>query len=112
MLYIGYPITYETACKLFNVTEDVVPVIEKTGLKLYTIDKGLCVLCLEIVEVSDHWNTFVFIDEALVYILKYKMKMCDLIKKANIDLSSFIIENMKGEPEHVHNPQPCLMTFG
>lgn len=112
MLYVGYPITYETACELFNVSKDVVSVIEKTGLNFYTIDKGLCILGLEVVEVGDVWSTFVSVDEALVFILKYKMKVCELLKKAGIDLSDFMIQHMEGEPERVYNPQPCLITYG
>jgi hypothetical protein len=116
VLYVGYPVTYETACGLLKIpindtSEDSLLVaVKNVGLQLHSTDKGQNILGLEVDGVSDLWTTFVSVDEAMIRILQTKKKLKDLINKANIDLSDFMLEKMEGEPERVYNPEPYLIS--
>jgi len=116
VLYVGYPVTYETACGLLKIPIDsdsddsLIEAVKNVGLQLYSTDKGQNILGLEVDGVSDLWTTFVSVDEAMIRILQTKKKLKDLINKANIDLSDFLLEKMEGEPERVYNPEPYLIS--
>jgi hypothetical protein len=116
VLYVGYPVTYETGCSLLKIPIDpdsddsLLQAIKNAGLQLHSTDKGQNILGLEVEGVSDLWTTFVSVDEAMIRILQTKKKLTDLIHKANIDLSDFLLEKMEGEPERVYNPEPYLIS--
>ena len=116
VLYVGYPVTYETACSLLKIPIDpdnddsLLEAVKNVGLQLHSTDKGQNILGLEVDGVSDLWTTFVSVDEAMIRILQTKKKLKDLINKANIDLSDFMLEKMEGEPERVYNPEPYLIS--
>jgi len=113
VLYIGYPVSYETACTLFCLPEGALNIdmeIKKTGLEFYSIDKGQYIMGLKVDEIADLWETFVSVDDALILILKKKKEVIELIQKAGIDLSDFLLERMESEPLRVHNPPPYLIT--
>ena len=115
MLYVGYPVSYPTACKMFSVPEgglvkDLEAVIGKTGLKLSWIDKNLCILGLTVDAVASLWDTFVSVDDALILILQKKKEVTKCLKDAGVDLSELWIEKMEEEPELVFNPPPYLIT--
>jgi hypothetical protein len=116
VLYVGYPITYETGCCLLKIAIDpdsddsLLEAIKNVGLQLHSTDKGQNILGLEVVGVSDLWTTFVSVDDAILRILLAKKTLKDLLYKANIDLSDFMLEKMEGEPERVFNPEPYLIS--
>ena len=113
MLCVGYPITYETACIIFNrpFSNNIESHINEHGLNLFTVDKGLFILGLQVTEVSDLWNNFISVDDSLIKIIEAKTKVVDLIKNAEGDLSDFSIQHMEGDKERVYNPQPYLISF-
>ena len=113
VLYVGYPISYETACELFGMsaeTTNIQNTIQTFGLKLYLVDKGQYILGLAVEQVADLWDSFVSVDDALICILQQKKKVVQLLQDAGVDLSDFLLERMEGEPLRVHNPQPYLIT--
>ena len=115
MLYVGYPVSYPTACKMFSVPEgglivDLKAVIAKTGLTLSWIDKNLCILGLIVDEVGRLGDTFVSVDDALILILQKKKQVTEALKEAGVDLSELWIEKMEDEPELAFNPPPYLIT--
>ena len=115
MLYVGYPVSYTTACKLFSVLEgipvqDLEAVISKAGLNLFWIDKNLNILGVEGSEVARVGEAFVSVDDALVLILQKKKEVTRLFKEAGVDLSELWLEKMEGEPELAFNPQPFLIS--
>ena len=116
VLYVGYPVTYETACSLLKIPIDpdsddsLIEAVKNAGLQLHSTDKGQNILGLEVEGVADLWTTFVSVDEAMIRILQTKKKLTDLIVKGNIDLSDFMLEKMEGEPERVYNPEPYLIS--
>ena len=115
MLYVGYPVSYPTACKLFSVPEgglivDLNAVIAKTGLTLSWLDKNLCILGLTVDDVGRLGESFVSVDDALILILQKKKEVTKALKDAGVDLSELWIEKMEGEPELTFNPPPYLIT--
>jgi hypothetical protein len=112
MLFVGYPINYETACKLFHIPEGEIikPIIQKTGLDFVSTDKGQYILGLQVKEVGDLWDEFVEVDESIILIQIQKIKLKKIIKNLGIDLSDFMLERMEGEPLRVHNPEPYLIS--
>ena len=57
VLFIGYPINYETVCNLFRLptdTEDLKSTIEKAGFVFQHTDKGQYILGLEVKEVPSN----------------------------------------------------------
>ena len=115
MLYVGYPVSYETTCKLFSVPEEIreeelKAVVSKAGLGFFWIDKNLCILGLAIREVNNLGDSFVSVDDSLILILQKKNEVSRCLKEAGIDLSDFMIEIMEGEPQQVFNPMPYLIS--
>jgi hypothetical protein len=114
MLIVGYPISYETACKMFGVekeyhTRTLETAVEKNGLEFHWIDKGVCILGLEIKEVAKLWE-FTSVDESIGLIMAHKLKFVELVEKAGLDISELLIERIESEPLLVKNPPPYLMT--
>ena len=115
MLYVGYPVSYQTTCNLFSVSEELreeelKAVVSKVGLGFFWIDKNLCILGLAIREVNNLGHSFVSVDDSLVLILEKKKEVTRCLKEAGIDLSDFMIEKMEGEPQRVFNPMPYLIS--
>ena len=115
MLYVGYPVSYQTTCNLFSVSEEIreeelKAVVSKAGLGFFWIDKNLCILGLSIREVNNLGDSFVSVDDSLVLILQKKNEVSRCLKEAGIDLSDFMIEIMEGEPQQVFNPMPYLIS--
>ena len=113
MMYVGYPVSYETVCELFKMNpsswvfnEDS---IKMTGLEFHMIDKNLCVLGLVVNEI---WENYTSVDDSLILIIQYKARVMDYIKKAGIDLSNLKIEQLGEESSvFVKNPQPYLLNL-
>jgi hypothetical protein len=116
MLFVGYPISYETACKFFNLPEDTLPrhldcKIQDAGLVLQDVDKGQCILGLS-VEINCTNDEFTGVDDALIMILERKRDVIERCKKACIDLSDFMLQPLGEEAsQRVSNPEPYLISF-
>lgn len=116
MLVVGYPVSYETACEMFNVEQDCYgrildAAVEKTGLKFHWVDKGVNIIGLEIKEIGSLWDTYTSVDESIGIIMKYKIKFAELVEKAELDISEVLIERMEMDPIVVKNPPPYLITI-
>ena len=114
-LYVGYPVSYETACNLFSMPFEtpeklINEMFNKAGLTLYWIDKNLNILGLEVKEVANAWDKYTSVDDALMLILQKKKEVTKLFEAAGVDLSDIMIEVMEGEPYRAFNPQPFLFT--
>jgi hypothetical protein len=113
MLYIGYPITEATAYKIFNKPDptNIYAYISSKRLRLYEIDKGLCVLGLAVKSLSNYSSKYLSVDDTIITILNYKKKVMRRLLAASADLSEFDLEVMESEPIHVKNPSPMALTF-
>ena len=115
MIYIGYLVTFETAKALFpwgeSSGDDFTISLLHQGIKLESTDKGQYILGIQIPELSDKWDIFQSVDEAIIRILQAKKRIIKLFKDADADLSNFELEKMEGEPERVHNPEPYLISL-
>ena len=115
MLFVGYPISYETACKFFNMPEDTLPNnlnsrIQDAGLVLHDVDKGQLILGLQ-VNVSSCYDEFVGVDDALMMILERKRDVIQRCKLAGVDLSDFMLQPLGEEAtQRVSNPEPYLLS--
>ena len=115
MIYIGYLVRFETAKALFPWGEasddNFKTALINHGIKLDYVDKGQYILGIQIPELSDKWDIFQSVDEAIILILQAKKKAVGLFKDADADLSNFELEKMEGEPERVYNPEPYLISL-
>lgn len=117
VLFVGYPISYETACDFLKIyvnvdSERFDEAMKETGLEFYYVDKGQYIFGLK-VDIGDLHDDFVSVDDSLIRILQQKKKVVELIKKAGIDLSDFMIQPIGHEAfQRVFNPQPYLITCG
>ena len=116
MLFVGYPISYETACKFFNLPEDTLPNnlnsrIQDAGLVLQDVDKGQLILGLE-VSINSGWDEFVGVDDSIMMILQRKRDVIHRCKDAGIDLSDFMLQPLGEEAsQRVSNPEPYLLSI-
>ena len=110
MLYIGYPITKATAYKILGQPESVniEAYIRSKRLRLYEIDKGLCVLGLAVASLTNYCPNYM---NVVIAILNYKKCVVRRLSAAKADLSDFDLEVMESEPIRVQNPSPMAMTF-
>lgn len=113
MLYIGYPITKATAYKIFNQPDpvNIEAYIRSKRLRLYEIDKGLCVLGLAVKPLTNYAPDYKSVDDTIIIILNYKKRVVRRLNAAKADLSDFDLEVMESEPIHVQNPSPMAMAF-
>ena len=115
-LLVGYPISYETACQFFKVSADtdtnvLMPIIKEAGLEFVYVDKGQYILGVE-VYTGNLFDTFLGVDESIVYILLKKKALMECIAKANIDISDFMLQPLGDEAFHrVSNPEPYLIRI-
>ena len=115
-LYVGYPISYETACEFFKISvgstdEYLNRRIEDAGLVFEYVDKGQYILGLQ-VDASNLFDEFVGVDDSIMRILQRKKDLIERIKKADIDISDFMIQPIGEEAtKHVSNPEPYLLYF-
>jgi hypothetical protein len=119
MLYIGYPVSYKTACKILNFKYDsedyqlynkMKAHLAKHDLILDYYDKGIYILGMYINELCIRYDNYSNADQAVDVIIYYKKKVIDSFKAVDADLSEFDIEIMEEEPKRVHNPEPYILT--
>jgi hypothetical protein len=115
-LFVGYPISYETACDFFSLprsTKDskLLSHIQDAGLVLEYVDKGQYILGLE-VDLGNLFDHFVTAEAGVLRILERKKDVMYRCKKANIDLSDFMMQPLGHEAwKRVSNPEPYLISF-
>ena len=118
MLYIGYPISFATACAIFGF-DSMDPMEEerivnthllKYALKMYHYDKNVYILGMVVEEIHVHKDKYVSVDDTLALILQYKKKVSESLAAAGANLAEFDIEIMEDEPQRVYNPQPYAIT--
>ena len=116
MLYVGYPIEFETACKLVEgcgeYGSSTRSRLQKHGLDLYDIDKGVCIMgiVVDVIHICD--KAYQSVDAGLMQILVAKKKVVDGLKALGVNLSRFQIAPMEEEPIWVENPEPYLISTG
>ena len=114
MLYIGYPISYESASDLFKTGEyeDVEARIKTSGLGFHSTDKGQNILGLALDNFFCSCETFVKVDDAFIKILEAKKKVKELIKAANLDLTNVPLQRFwhDEDPEFIGDSEPYLIT--
>jgi hypothetical protein len=110
-IFVGYPISYETACHLFNqsVYTDIAAVIKPTGFELVYTDKGQYLLGVH-ANAANLWDPFVDVDTAIIALLEAKRAVKALVEKCNLDLSDLPLQEMDGEAIQSHNPQPLVFS--
>jgi hypothetical protein len=112
--FIGYTNGYETACSFLGLPIDIDyatfdKLIKATGLDLHYVDKGQYILGLQIYT-GDLYDSFFTVDESIVQIIEKKKKLGELIAKAGIDLSDFMLQPIGNDPiRRVFHPQPYLI---
>jgi hypothetical protein len=112
VLYVGYPISYTTACGFFGLAEhdNIEELIKPTGLTFDYTDKGQYILGLEVEGVTCRSGKFLSVDDALIKIMQLKKKVVELVIAAGLDMTSFPLDKMGGEDsERVSSPQPYLI---
>lgn len=117
MLYVGYPIYFETACTILNSPCDesdksMNERLKKYGLVLESIDKGVFILGAQVEEIHISDTAYQSVDDGLMQILVAKKKVIDGLKALEADLSRFEIAPMEEETIWVENPAPYLISVG
>ena len=114
-MYVGYPISFHTACAIFHLSPDTMTIkgldhyLSHYGLNFMFYDKNVFILGLVVNDFhAGHKPTF--INDALEVILSYKKQLTNALTAAAADLTEFDIEIMEDEPQRVYNPQPYLIT--
>jgi hypothetical protein len=115
MLFVGFPLSYENACKLFGTPEEdrkiLTDKVEAAGLKFEFVDKNVHVLGIRIKEFYNFSGDYATADDCITLIIKYKLKFMELIRATGVDISGLEIEHMEAEPVFVNNPQPYVVSF-
>jgi hypothetical protein len=115
MLFVGFPLSYENACKMFGTPEEdgkiLTDKVEAAGLKFEFVDKNVWVLGLRIKEFYNFAGQYSTTDDCITLIIKYKLKFIELIRATGVDISGLEIEHMEAEPVFVNNPQPYVVSF-
>ena len=81
-------------------------------IKIFTTDKGQCIIGYEVEEPTDLWNKFINVDDFIVLILNLKKKFAKEMELLNANLSEVTLEYMEGNketPEKVKNPIPYVI---
>jgi hypothetical protein len=110
-IFVGYPISYETACKLFHQPEgaDMDKVIRRTGFDYIYSDKGQYLLGVK-VEAASFWDPFVSVEASIIKLLEAKRLVKSLVEKCNLDLSELPLQEMEGDEIPSKNPEPFVFS--
>jgi hypothetical protein len=123
MLYVGITVYFDEARRLLCVPPDLVAdiynsgradeyIAARTSLRVFALDKGVCVLGLEVREVGQNlWAPVRSVDEcvALIQVRKYEWLL--EVARLRMDLSEVTLAHMEDEDEVVENPQPALLMW-
>ena len=114
MLYVGYPISYDSACQLFmaNDDEELNNRIKTSGLGFHSTDKGQNILGIALDDFFCSSETFVKVDDAFIKILEAKKKVKKLLKDARIDITSVPLHRFWYDdvPEFINDAEPYVIT--
>jgi hypothetical protein len=80
-------------------------------IRLYSTDKGQCIVGYIIEEPSDVWEKFINVDEFMTLLIKLKSQFAEEILDLKADLSEVTLEYMEGEPEIVRYPAPYIISY-
>jgi hypothetical protein len=86
--------------------------LQKHGLDLYNIDKGVYIMGVIVDEVHICDKAYQSVNDGLMQILVAKKKVVDGLKALGVNLSRFKIAPMEEEPIWVENPEPYLISTG
>jgi hypothetical protein len=117
MLYVGYPVYFETACTILNSPTDeseksMNDRLNTYGLVLDWIDKGVCILGVPVEEIHISDRAYQSVDNGLIQIILAKKKVVEGLKVLKANLSRFEIAPMEEETIWVENPEPYLISTG
>jgi len=117
MLYVGYPVYFETACTILNSPSNESDTsmnlrLKKYELTLEWVDKGVYILGAEVKEIHISDAAYQSVDDGLMQILVAKKKVIDGLKALGADLSRFEIAPIEEETIWVENPAPYLISIG
>jgi len=119
MIYIGYPVSFETACKILDephvvrfekINHTIETRLAEYGLELYYYDKNVWILGIVVKELMLTNDKYMQVNDAFEIIKYYKEKVISSLKYMNANLEDFDIEIMEREPIRVHNPEPYILT--
>lgn len=114
MLYIGYPISFETACSILGYSpaiglKELNDRLATQGIGFHFYDKNVYILGTHVPELFVA-HTPISVDDALGHIIAYKKKVSDALTALGANLTEFDVEIMEDEPKRVYSPQPYAMT--
>lgn len=119
-MYIGYPISLNTAFNIFGNKESMeheeprytrfAAHLKKHNLELYFYDKNVYILGKRLDEFHPGNDTHYSVNDAIELIIGYKHKIAASLKAAGANLAEFDIEVMEEEPKRVQNPQLYIIT--
>jgi hypothetical protein len=113
-MYVGYPISIETACTIFHISPEagnaffLNSFVSNYGLEFRFYDKNVYILGLCVNDFHAGRKP-TFVNDSFEIILSYKKRVMDALTKAAADLTEFDIEIMEDEPQRVYNPKPYLI---
>lgn len=117
MLYIGYPITYNTAWNLFPIaysndrirdSDILYNYLQSFQLDLYYVDNDQWILGICVSELCDMFNNFKNVDNSLELIARRTQTVIQSLQNARADLLDFELESLNGRKQRVHSPKPYL----
>ena len=117
MLFIGYPITYQTAATLIGLhphsnSETIADKYRDFQLGLYYIYQNTCALGVTIHELTAPAGPFHEYDDSLEIIMAYKRSLMGRLQRANINLQTLEIVPARDEPPVIkQNPQPYIILL-
>jgi hypothetical protein len=130
MVYIGYPVLFEEAYRLFkpqlllhgykeednqkagnyphyNIIEKYLPLF--TSLRIHWIDKGVYILGFELDDIDRRfWKPLLSADDAAIAILQAKKRFKEEVKAIQLNTSVVEFAYMEDGEETVYNPEPAV----
>jgi len=119
MVYIGYPVYYEEAFRLFNPQllqngcnepsnfESFLP--RFTSLRIHWIDKGVWILGVHLESIDRrYWKPLLSVEDAIIGILEAKKHFVEEVKRIQLNTSVVEFAYMEDGEEIVYNPEPAV----
>jgi hypothetical protein len=119
MVYIGYPVYYEEAFRLFTPQllqhgckeasnfESFLP--QFTSLRIHWIDKGVWILGFHLESIDRrYWKPLLSVEDAMISILEAKKHFVEEVKRIQLNTSVVEFAYMEDGEEIVYNPEPAV----